>query len=454
MTQFTSHPEQGRVLLVDDDPQIVRTFRLCLEAIGFRVETASDATTAARLAQEQVFDVAFLDLRLGEESGLDVLRSIVRHAPWTKSVMVTGSASIDSAVDAMRLGAVDYLVKPCSAEQIRLAAKKQLEARRMELRIETLERERAPPIEMETASALMQSVLTIANQVAATDATILILGESGTGKGVLARAIHARSTRGAAPFVTLNCPSLSAELLESELFGHKRGAFTGASESRLGRIAQAEGGTLLLDEVGDVPLPLQAKLLRFVQDREYERVGDPVTRHADVRIIAATNHDLGSMVEEGRFRRDLLYRLDVISLLLPPLRNRREDIATLSDQLLARFASAHGRPARGFSDAARTALGDYSWPGNVRELGNVIERASILCNVAEIDLQHLLLGVNSTEHATTVPGIGDSISLEALERAHVIAVVEASSTLDEAAKTLGIDASTLYRKRKHYGLRG
>ncbi len=452
MTPTASHSEHGRALLVDDDAGILRTFRMCLEGAGFRVATALDAQTAERLMQEQVFDVAFLDLRLGEESGLDVLRSITRHSPWTKPVMVTGSASIDSAVDAMRLGAVDYLVKPCSADQIRVAANKQLEARRMELRIETLERERLPSIEIDSASPLMQSVLDTANQVAATDATILILGESGTGKGVIARAIHARSPRRNAPFVTVNCPSLSSELLESELFGHKRGAFTGASESRLGRIDQAEGGTLLLDEVGDVPLPLQAKLLRFVQDREYERVGDPVTRHADVRIIAATNQDLGAMVKQGRFRGDLLYRLDVISLLLPPLRERREDIDALSSQLLARFVTAHGRPARRFSDAARAALRDYAWPGNVRELGNVIERASILCNALEIDTPHLSIAPSTVARMNMAPGVGSGISLQALERAHVSAVVASSSTLDSAARTLGIDASTLYRKRKQYGL--
>lgn len=452
MIQSMNSQHAGRVLLVDDDPGILEIFRMCLEDAGFRVATAANAAQADRLVQEQVFDVCFLDLRLGSESGLDVLRRIRQQAPWTRVVMVTASASIGSAVDAMRLGAVDYLVKPCSAEQIRLAARKQLDARRMELRIEALESERMPPIEMDSASAPMRAMLATADQVAATDATVLILGETGTGKGVLAKAIHARSRRAEAPFVTINCPSLSAELLESELFGHKRGAFTGATENRLGRVDQAEGGSLFLDEVGDVPLPLQAKLLRFVQDREYERVGDPLTRRANVRIIAATNHDLGAMVEQGRFRGDLLYRLDVISLIVPPLRERPEDIEALAERLLARFVGTHGRPARRFSAAARNTLIAYPWPGNVRELANVIERASILCNTSEVDVAQLSIASMASERRSTASRIGDNISIEALERAHIALVVDASPTLDTAARTLGIDSSTLYRKRKQYGL--
>jgi NtrC-family two-component system response regulator AlgB len=452
MIQSMKHPHHGRVLLVDDDPAILQTFRMCLEDADFRVATAASAAQADRLVQEQVFDVCFLDLRLGDDSGLDLLRRIRQQAPWMRVVMVTASASIGSAVDAMRLGAVDYLVKPCSAEQIRVAASKQFDARRMELRIEALESEQPPPIEMDSASAPMRAMLATAEQVAKTDATILILGETGAGKGVLAKAIHARSRRAEAPFVTINCPSLSAELLESELFGHKRGAFTGATENRLGRVDQAEGGSLFLDEVGDVPLPLQAKLLRFVQDREYERVGDPQTRRADVRIIAATNHDLGAMVEQGRFRGDLLYRLDVISLVVPPLRERPEDIGALAERLLARFVGMHGRPARHFSQAARDALLAYPWPGNVRELANVIERASILCNTAEIDLAQLSIPATAGEQRTEVPRVGDKLAIESLERAHIALVVAASPTLDAAARTLGIDSSTLYRKRKQYGL--
>jgi NtrC-family two-component system response regulator AlgB len=295
----------------------------------------------------------------------------------------------------------------------------------------------------------MMTVLETARQVAGTDANILLLGESGTGKGELARAIHSWSKRAKKSFVTVNCPSLSADLMESELFGHNRGAFTGASESTLGRVSQADGGTLFLDEIGDFPLSLQPKLLRFIQDKEYERVGDPVTRRADVRILAATNLDLEEMSRDGRFREDLLYRINVIALSLPPLRERHEDILDLAERFLARFVGEYGRPARAFSEEAIAALQGYRWPGNVRELRNVIERASIICNQEVVDVSHLGLG---DAPAANAPRVGGPLSLEELERAHIAGVLASSDTLDQAARTLGIDASTLYRKRKLYGL--
>ena len=298
-------------------------------------------------------------------------------------------------------------------------------------------------------SPAMMAVLETARQVADTDANILILGESGTGKGELARAIHTWSRRSKKAFVTINCPSLSADLMESELFGHNRGAFTGATESTLGRVNQADGGTLFLDEIGDFPLALQPKLLRFIQDKEYERVGDPVTRRADVRILAATNLNLEEMVREGKFREDLLYRLNVITLNLPPMRERPEDVLTLAERFLASFVKNYGRPARGFSDAAVAALKTYRWPGNVRELRNVVERASIICPQQMIEVSHLGLGEQVGSNA---PRIGEPLSLEALEKAHIAGVLSTSDTLDQAARILGIDASTLYRKRKQYGL--
>ncbi|MGA9421768.1 MAG: sigma-54 dependent transcriptional regulator [Rhodanobacteraceae bacterium] len=451
MFESANGHDRARILLVDDEPNVLRTFRYCLEQTGYRVTTASDAGRAEQLVQTDVFDVCFLDHGLGETSGLELLPVLHQHAPWLKVVMVTANSTIDTAVDAMRLGAVDYLVKPCSPEQLRIAAAKQIKARRLEQRIEILEQEHAPTSPMESASPLMSRVLETARQVAGTDATVLLTGESGTGKSVLARAIHGLSRRAAGPFVTVNCPSLSAELLESEMFGHKRGAFTGATENRLGRVDLAEGGSVFLDEVGDVPLALQPKLLRFIQDREYERVGDPVTRRCDVRIIAATNHDLVAMVGSGRFREDLLYRLNVISVELPPLRERPEDIERLAEYFLARCVSMHGRPARAFSAPARDALRAYSWPGNVRELANVVERASILCNDANVGLAHLSIARNGSERRA-LPRIGDAIKLEEIERAHILGVIGASATLDAAARTLGIDASTLYRKRKHYDL--
>jgi len=447
-----STEEKIRILLIDDEQNILRTFRYCLEDAGHKVSTASDAAQAEQLVQRDVFDLCFLDLRLGETSGLDLLPVLRQYAPWLKVIIVTAHSSIDSALEAIRAGAADYLVKPCSPEQLRMAASKQIQARRLEQRVEALEKQdcASSSAEMDSESPGMKKVLETLRQVADTDATVLILGESGTGKGVAARTIHHCSPRAKEQFVTVNCPSLSAELLESELFGHKKGAFTGATENKLGRVDQAEGGTLLLDEVGDVPLALQPKLLRFIQDREYERVGDPVTRKANVRIVAATNRDLGEMVKLNTFREDLLYRLNVITLHMPPLRERAEDLAQLAERFLLRYAGNYRRPARGFTKAALEAIHAYAWPGNIRELQNVIERAVILCSAEQVDIG--LLSIPETAERQGRPRIGDALSLEELERSHIRGVMATAPSLDAAAKTLGIDVSTLYRKRKQYDL--
>ncbi|PAU64932.1 sigma-54-dependent Fis family transcriptional regulator [Pseudomonas sp. PIC25] len=440
----------GRILLVDDEAAILRTFRYCLEDQGYSVSTASSAAQAEALLQRQVFDLCFLDLRLGADNGLDVLQQMRNLAPWMRVVIITAHSAVNTAVDAMQAGAADYLVKPCSPDQLRLAAAKQLEMRQLAARLEALEGELHRPSDtLNSNSPAMMAVLETARQVAVTDANILILGESGSGKGELARAIHGWSRRAKKAFMTINCPSLSAELMESELFGHSRGAFTGATESTLGRVNQADGGTLFLDEIGDFPLTLQPKLLRFIQDKEYERVGDPVTRRADVRILAATNRNLEEMVSQGRFREDLLYRLNVITLNLPPLRERPEDIVALAERFLAYFVKTYSRPARGFSEQALDALGSYRWPGNVRELRNVIERACIICPKEWLEVGHLGLAEQPSNNA---PRVGESMSLEELEKAHIAAVIATSETLEQAAKVLGIDASTLYRKRKQYGL--
>ncbi|HET6604512.1 MAG TPA: sigma-54 dependent transcriptional regulator [Xanthomonadaceae bacterium] len=449
-------PARDRVLLIDDEPTILRSFRYCLEDAGYRVATAQNGEQALACLERDVFDVSFLDLSLGCESGLDLLPALRAAAPWMRVVVATVHASVDMAVEAMHAGAADYLVKPCSPEQLTLAAEKQIQARRLETRLQALESEvgAGQDAELSSHSPLMMQVIDEAHRVSDTDAAVLLLGESGTGKGVLARGIHAWSRRRDAEFVTVSCPSLSAELLESELFGHRKGAFTGATENTLGRVHQADGGTLLLDEIGDVPLSLQPKLLRFVQDKEYEPVGDPVTRRADVRILAATNRDLSRMVKDASFREDLYYRINVITLTLPPLRERREDVLDLAGRFLSQFAHSYRRPARGFTEAARDALIGHDWPGNIRELRNLIERAVILCPDEHIDTRHLAInGESRRAPATALNGrIGTDQSLEALERAHIQAVIANASTLEAAARTLGIDASTLYRKRKQYGL--
>ncbi|UXI68305.1 sigma-54-dependent transcriptional regulator [Tahibacter amnicola] len=455
MSDVSSVPRE-RVLLIDDDSTVLRNFRLCLEDAGYQVNTAHNASSALSAVARSVFDVCVLDLHIGDESGLDLLPQLRAAAPWMRVVMATAESDASIAVATMRSGAADYLIKPCSPEQLLHAIARQIDARRMERRIEELEdRRNEPALEsVESANPLMARMLEIARQAAESDATILILGESGTGKNVLARAIHNWSNRRKAAFATVNCPSLSAELLESELFGHVKGAFTGAHDHRQGRVQVAEGGTLFLDEIGEFPLSLQPKFLRFLQDREYERVGDPRTRKADVRLIAATNRDLAASVAEGTFRGDLYYRLNVISLTVPALRERPEDVMPLARNLLTSLVARYRRPARRFSDSATNAMMTYSWPGNVRELANAIERAVILCAGEEISYEHLPFAAAgmTASIASATPRAGDPVTIEQLERAHIEAILGATPTLDIAAKTLGIDASTLYRKRKAYGL--
>lgn len=445
-----------RVLLVDDDGSVLRNFRWCLEDQAFQVSTANSTEQALRLAERQVFDLCFLDVLIGEDSGIDLLPQLLAVAPEMRVIMATGESAVATAVRAIQLGACDYLVKSITPDQLTLAAHRHADARRLELRVASLELQAADPggvdavSDLDSESKLMARVLATARQVADTDATVLILGESGTGKGVLAKAIHQWSPRRKSNFATINSPSLSAELLESELFGHVKGAFTGAVDHRQGRVQIADGGTLFLDEIGDFALTLQPKLLRFVQDREYERVGDPHTRTANVRIVAATNRPLEQMVRDGSFREDLWYRLNVISLELPPLRDRPEDIESLSQRFLVQFALAYRRPARRFSEAALAALRGHRWPGNIRELRNTIERIAILCPGEVADVDQLPPGIK--EQSPGGPRIGAELTLAELERLHIEMVLATRPTLDAAAKTLGIDSSTLYRKRKQYGL--
>jgi NtrC-family two-component system response regulator AlgB len=306
-----------------------------------------------------------------------------------------------------------------------------------------------PEASLETENPAMKRVIELARQLAASDTTVLIRGESGTGKGVLAKAIHLWSSRAANPFATVSCPALSPQLLESELFGHVKGAFTGAIRDNPGRLAACDGGTMLLDEIGDLPLPLQPKLLRFVQDREYERVGEAKTRRADVRILAATNVDLEEAVRVGKFREDLLYRIKVVQIDLPPLRDRAEDIASLAERFVAELRK--GKPVIGFTDEALAALRGYSWPGNIRELRNVVERALILCSGDRIGVDQLPANLALRQSSTTAE-VGDSVTLDQLEESHIRRVLAKSKSLDEAAETLGIDVATLWRRRKKYGI--
>jgi NtrC-family two-component system response regulator AlgB len=442
------------VLLIDDDPSLRKSLRLALETMGHQITEARDGTQAQEILGHGQFDAAFLDLRLGREQGIDLLPALLRLAPGLNVVVITAYATIETAVEAMRRGAFDYLPKPFTPDQLRAVLDKVAKLRRLQYQVEELEeqvRSVVPEADLQTEEPAVKQALELAFKAAAGEATVLIRGESGTGKGVLARAIHAHSPRAAASFVTVHCPSLSTELLESELFGHVRGAFTGAIRDTEGRVAAAAGGTLFLDEVGDLPPPLQPKLLRLLQEKRYERVGETRTRAADVRIVAASNRDLNAAVAAGTFREDLLYRLNVIEVTLPPLRQRRQDIRPLADHLLRFFVRQSGKPVSSFTAEARAALERYPWPGNIRELRNAIERGVLLAAGPEVGLADLPAQVSAPAPAAKVE-IGGAVTLEQLEAEHIRRVLQSTASLDEAATLLGIDPSTLYRKRKRYGL--
>jgi two-component system, NtrC family, response regulator AlgB len=441
-----------QILLVDDELNIRKTLSLCLETQGHVVTAVSNVKDALAEASRHSFDLAFVDLRLGVDDGLDLIPALLSATPGLKIIVITAYASIETAVEAIRRGASDYIPKPFTPAQIELAIQKVFEVRSLEQRVAALQEDlvrQRPEIDLASTSPAMQKAVALARQAATSEATILLLGESGTGKTVLARAIHEWSRRAGKPFVAVSCPSFSPELLDSELFGHVRGAFTGAVRDNPGRIAAGEGGTLFLDEIGDLPLALQPKLLRFIQEREYERVGDTVTRRADVRLIAATNRRLDEAVKDGRFRDDLFYRLSVIPIEIPALRERPGDIPGLAERLLAFHARNNHRSFLGFTDEAVHALAGYGWPGNVRELSNTIERAAILCREDRIGAGSLPPGL--------VPGdtevrIGDRLSLERVEENHIRRVLAATHSLQEAAAVLGIDQATLWRRRKKYGI--
>lgn len=440
------------VLVVDDEVNIRKTMSFCLERGGHTVVAVSNFDDAVAEASRRSFDLAFVDLRLGTADGMDLIPALLAAAPWIKIIVITAYASIESAVEAMRRGASDYLPKPFTPAQIELAVRKVMEVRVLERKVASLQEEigrSRPEVDFATESGVMQRAVNLARQVAPTDAAVLLCGESGTGKTLFARAIHSWSSRAGRAMATVSCPLLPAELLESELFGHVRGAFTGAGRDNPGRIAVCEGGTLFLDEIGDLPLPLQPKLLRFLQDKEFERIGDPTTRRADVRVLAATNADLSKAVKEGRFREDLFYRLNVIQIVLPPLRERPEDIVPIAERLLVFFGRQRHRTFLGFTAPALDALRRYEWPGNLRELHNAVERAAILCRADEVDAEHLPENILA---AAKTPGIGDPVSLGKLEELHIRRILASSKSLQEASEILGVDQATLWRRRKKYGI--
>jgi NtrC-family two-component system response regulator AlgB len=440
------------VLIVDDELNIRKTLTIALETEGHKVTAVSNVQDAQAQAARRSFDLAFVDLRLGTDDGLDLIPLLLASSPWLKVIVITAYASIDTAVEAMRRGATDYIPKPFTPAQIDLAVGKVFQVRSLEQKVAALQEDlvrQHPEIDFASRNPQMQKAVKLARQAAASEANLLLTGESGTGKTVLARAIHSWSSRAARPFNIVSCPSIPSELLESELFGHMKGAFTGAVRDNPGRIAASDGGTLLLDEIADLPLPLQPKLLRFIQDREYEHVGDAVPRKADVRLIAATNAKLEDAVKAGRFREDLYFRLNVISIDIPPLRERPDDIPVIAERLLAFHARNNHRSFLGFTAEALEALAAYAWPGNVRELSNAIERAAILCRTDSVGRECLPASLTGAEAEAR---IGDAVSLEKIEETHIRRVLATARSLQEASAVLGINQATLWRRRKKYGI--
>jgi NtrC-family two-component system response regulator AlgB len=450
-------------LVIDDD----KTFRdatcFLIEEAGHYAEGVESGRLGLDWLKEDKWDAVLLDVNLGKENGLDVLLEIQKQFPQVPVVMFTAQGSVKTAVEAMRRGAVDFLEKPFQREQFVTVLARLQRLNQMSRRIERLEQEVTEiktqgfePI-FDFSTPAMQEAMDILMRAAKTPASILILGESGTGKSVAARAVHEKSHLADKPFVTVSCPSLSKELLESELFGHVKGSFTGAFKDHWGKVKAAEGGTLFLDEIGDLPLEIQPKLLRLLQEREYERLGENVTRTANLRVIAATNRDLKKRVAEGLFREDLYFRLNVIAVEMPPLRSRDGDLIRFAEHYEKFFAEQCARKLEGLSPEAVACIRAYSWPGNLRELRNAIERAVILAKHEKLfpeDFPAELRGQNAAAIADgeNLPQIGSLISLEKLEEAHLRKVLEQTPSLTEAAEILGIDQATLYRKRKKIGL--
>lgn len=449
-------------LLIDDDKAFRDATRFLIEEEGHYAEGVESGRAGLVRLKEDKFDAVLLDLKLGSENGLEVLAQIQKQNPEVPVVMATAMGNVKTAVEAMRQGAVDFLEKPFQREHFHTVLARLQRLNRMGQRIERLEQEvteaqaQQPEVVLDFAAPEMRQTMDILLRAAKTPASILICGESGTGKTVVAKAVHRQSHLAEKPFVTISCPSLSKELLESELFGHVRGAFTGALKDHWGKVKAAEGGTLFLDEIGDLPLEIQPKLLRLLQEREYERLGDNVTRKANVRIIAATNRNLKQRVTEGAFREDLYFRLNVIAVEIPPLRTRPSDLARLSDHYLKHFGRQCGHRELSLSDEAVACLRNYHWPGNLRELRNVIERAAILSSTDKIVPSDFPSALQAPASAPTPAEISvqeDSmISLEKLEEIHIRRVLAKTASMAEAASVLGIDQATLYRKRKKIGL--
>ena len=450
----TSSSTAGRVLVVDDQRNMRVTTAIVLRQAGFEVAEAESGAAAMERLGAEPFDVVLTDLRMGDVDGMAVLRGALEISPSVQVIVMTAYGSIESAVEAVRLGAYDYLTKPFKEEELRVRVEKAVEKRRLLGEVSLLAGDFRRRYGLENVvgrSPALREVLDRAVRVAPTDATVLLTGESGTGKELVARAIHAGSRRGTHPFVPVNCAAITETLLESELFGHARGAFTGAIRARVGLFEEATGGTLFIDEIGETTPGFQAKLLRALQDGEIRRVGESVPVKVDVRIIAATNQDLRRAIAEKRFREDLFYRLNVVPLRIPALRERREDIPLLARHFLERHNRRSGVQKRWTVDALARML-EHEWPGNVRELENVVEQAAALSEGMEIRPSDVAFGLEG-RMGTAAPTLADTVA-GAERRAIEAALVRCGGDQGRVARELDISATTLWRKMKRLGIEG
>ncbi|MCB9745478.1 MAG: sigma-54-dependent Fis family transcriptional regulator [Alphaproteobacteria bacterium] len=446
-----------RVLIVDDEPSIRKVLRALLQVEGFSVRAEPDGAAAIQALGEEAFDVVITDQQMPHVGGLELLQWAREHHPAIPVILITAHGTVDAAKEAIKLGAYDYLTKPFDQDELKRIVAKAVAARPIRER-----QTRAGRFDLIGRTASMERVFSLIERVAASPSTVLITGESGTGKELVARALHQQSQRADGPFVTVNCGAIPKELFEAELFGHERGAFTGAHASRPGRFELADGGTLFLDEVGELPVDLQVKLLRALQERRFERVGGARTLEVDVRLLAATNRDLEAAVGAGTFRQDLYYRLNVVPIRLPPLRERAEDLPLLCAHFIARFNARLGREVQGVSAEALRAMQAYPWQGNIRELENLMERGVLLCEGDVIEISDLPeLSGRVTAPAPALPDSED-LNLKDYVRQHTQrleaerirqALAAESYNVTRAAKRLGISRKSLQTKMKEYGLR-
>ena len=453
----TSHPKT--VLLIDDDESLRRVVEYNLHEEGYGVLTAVDGAAGWRMFQAEAVDLVLTDVRMPEMDGVEVLTRIKAMQPDVPVIMLTAHGTIDSAVEAMKLGAFDYLTKPFNREQLKAAVRKAFEVAALTTENRYLRQvvaDRFSFANMIAGSRAMRAVTETAGRVALSDTSVLLEGESGTGKELLAKAIHFHSSRARAPFVTINCGAIPEQLLESELFGHRRGSFTGAVSDKRGKFEAADRGTIFLDEIGELPMLLQVKILRVLQEREVDKVGETRPIKVDVRVIAATNRDLEKMVADGTFRDDLYYRLAVVSIRMPPLRERADDIPFLVDHFLSKHAERLGRERPTAERGVYSAFNLYAWPGNIRELENVIERALVLDQDGVLGLDDLPERLRTREHRVAnlrmeLPDEG--ISLEDVERELLLAALHKHDwNQTRAAAFLNITRSTLLYRMQKFGL--